>query len=127
MAYVTLELVKQHLRIDEAVTSEDAILSVYIAAAEDFVEKYTGRKLFEFDELPGMIVQAILLEVGTLYAVREGENTGGQTYVSEAICSMLRPYRVLVADETIKFLTGEDGTKYIVSDNAQHLYNQEKS
>ena len=73
MKILTLELIKQHLRIDG--TDEDAVLAQYGESAEDaafeFMERDYDSIIEQFGKVPAAIVSACLLRVGTAYKYRE--------------------------------------------------------
>lgn len=75
MAYVTLELVKRHLIIDESYTDDDAYIEQLIDAAEAVVSKDICDDLKKLEDVQGRIpaplCQCILLMVGNLYNNRE--------------------------------------------------------
>ncbi len=65
-----LDTVKAHLRIEHDL--EDNLLMAYMAAAKDFAETFLGKKLADFDELPGTVLAGLLLHTAMLYEDREG-------------------------------------------------------
>ncbi len=65
-----LETVKLHLRID--VPDHDALLTSLMAGAVDFCETFLGRKLDEFDELPGTVLAGLLLHTSLLFEDSDG-------------------------------------------------------
>ena len=80
---VTLQAIKQDLRIHASVTADDARLSRLISAARRAVEMRTGRKIVgDAPTLTGddlaMACQAISLIVATWYALPEGVSVDGR-------------------------------------------------
>lgn len=84
MKYVTLELAKQHLNVEESYTGEDSYIELLIGVAEAKVAKELCMKLDELatidggEEIPAPLRQAMLLSIGAYYANRE-EVTAIQT------------------------------------------------
>ena len=72
--YITKDLAKHHLQIDEEYLEDDDYLVLLIQAAEDAVSKHLDiplDKLLQNGVLPASIIQAILLLIGNFYANRE--------------------------------------------------------
>ena len=68
--YVTLNLVKKHLNIDDSFTEDDNYITSLIKVAEDAVAKNENialKDMIEGGELPSSIIHSILLLVGNLY------------------------------------------------------------
>jgi hypothetical protein len=63
--------VKSHLRIEHEL--EEALISGYMEAAQDYAETFLGCKLADFETLPGTILAGLLLHTALLYESREGE------------------------------------------------------
>lgn len=104
---IDLDVVKQHCRIDTDFTGDDALLNVYIGAAERHVQKWTRRKLYEtessagYSEDPDSILltedvkAAMLLLIGHWYANRETVVVGDAVAeVPFAVEALLQPYRI---------------------------------
>lgn len=85
-AVITSQEVKNWCRIDS--DADDASISLLIASAQEHAAAYTGRIL---DPLtcPASIKQAIAVFVADLYANREGQTVGTQTFNR-----LLNPYRL---------------------------------
>lgn len=66
-----INTVKSHLRIEH--TLEDALITSYMDAAQDYAETFLGCKLADYETLPGMILAGLLLHTALLYESREGE------------------------------------------------------
>lgn len=72
--YVTLNLVKKHLNIDDSFTEDDNYITSLIKVAEDAVAKNENialKDMIEGGELPPSVIHSILLLVGNLYNNRE--------------------------------------------------------
>jgi uncharacterized phage protein (predicted DNA packaging) len=87
MAIVTLTEIKSHLRIDQS--AEDALLNIYLDAAEDYISVFLNEP--NFPQAPS-IKAACLLIIGDLYENREG---AGEKEIKEnpAVHRLLHPYR----------------------------------
>lgn len=87
MTLATLSEVKSHLRVTHS--DEDALIAVYIDAAEDYIGQYLNNS--NFPNAPS-IKAALLLTVGDLYENREG---AGEKEIVEnpAVIRLLTPYR----------------------------------
>lgn len=66
-----LQTVKNHLRIEHNL--EDALISSYMAAAQDYAETFLGCQLTDYPSLPGTVLAGLLLHTALLYESREGE------------------------------------------------------
>lgn len=77
MKYVTLELAKHHLNVEESYTGEDFYIESLIDVAEAKVAKELCMKLDELatidggEEIPAPLRHAMLLSIGAYYANRE--------------------------------------------------------
>lgn len=74
MGYLSLELAKRHLNIEQAFAADDELIEQYIATAELMVELDIHVELSSLEvdgKLPAPLVQAMLLLVGTYYVARE--------------------------------------------------------
>lgn len=79
--YVSLELAKQHLNIEQSYTGDDTYIEHLIEVAEKTVEKHIDYRLEDYitddgDELPKPLQHAILLFVGDMYMSRESNAYG---------------------------------------------------
>ena len=99
MKIVTLEMAKDHLRIDE-ITHE---LSIYITAAEELAQEFLNRRVYDVsvpeDDPTGivansLITAAILLILGHLYENRETVTDKPLNNVPMGALSLLQPYRI---------------------------------
>lgn len=75
MAYITLELAKKHLNLEDSFKEDDEYILGLIAVSEDTVEMHVNRDLEELAEknggcLPAPILQAMLLYIEHLYQNR---------------------------------------------------------
>ncbi|MGU9759140.1 head-tail connector protein [Serratia marcescens] len=101
-----LKLVKEHCRIDEDFTEEDALLRTYIGAAVRYVETWTRRTLYETSSAPGFecdedalllgddVRAAMLLLVCNWYENREAVSMGETLPMPFAFEALLQPYRI---------------------------------
>ena len=72
--YVTLNLVKKHLNIDDSFTEDDNYITSLIKVAEDAVAKNENialKAMIAGGELHTSVIHSILLLVGNLYNNRE--------------------------------------------------------
>lgn len=67
---VTLDEAKLYLRIDG--DEEDALITSFILTAEEICEDILRFPLSEFEEVPGLVRQAILYCIANMYEKREG-------------------------------------------------------
>lgn len=96
MAIVTREEAKLHLKVDQDV--EDTLIDLYVAAAEEYIEKYINRvipnKNLPTPAVPSAIKAACLLLVGDMYQNREAQIVGTIVADNPAVVRLLYPYRV---------------------------------
>lgn len=102
MALVSLERVKDHLRVFH--TDEDTQIELYRDAAEAIISEYLDREIAEAGQTPeadngievtAAIVAAILLLVGDMYEVREPDaKLQGDAVLPRSVRALLAPYRV---------------------------------
>lgn len=77
--YIPLSDAKRHLNIEPEFQDDDQLIIAYIQMAEDAIEHYLNRDLKEcmrFGQLLPSVKAAILLQIGILYANREGVTFG---------------------------------------------------
>lgn len=95
MAIVSLTEAKMHLKVDQS--SEDDLIALHIAAAEEAIENYIGRtipnKNLSTPNPPKSIKAAALLIISDLYENRDGA-TEIELKQNPAITRLLNPYRV---------------------------------
>lgn len=99
MKYLTLNEIKKHLNIDSAFTDDDTYLQALGTAAEDIICRYIDQPLSYLEDAEGKIPQtlifAMLLWVGTNYAIRESVSSANYTPVPhtlEMLCDLYRNY-----------------------------------
>lgn len=93
MSLVSLELAKQHLRVDHDV--EDELIQAYIDSAEDQVNRYLDREE-PYETYPPAVVGAVLLLVGALYDHREAIIVDSrELHEHPAVLALLGKYRRL--------------------------------
>ena len=97
-----LATVKLHLRVDDS--AEDALIGVYVLAAEEFAMQFLGRTIYATELAQGLdtagivinpaIQAALLLIVGHLYANREDVLAGvSVAQLPNGSQYLLQPYR----------------------------------
>lgn len=98
-----LATVKLHLRVDDS--AEDALIGLYVTAAEEFAMQFLGRTIYATELAQGLdtagivinpaIQAALLLIVGHLYANREDVLAGvSVAQLPNGSQYLLMPYRV---------------------------------
>lgn len=95
MAYVTLEALKQHLRVEY--TADDAYLTTLIDVAEASIGNTLGKPLVNFvtdGQLPAPLVHAIKLLCGDLYNNRESVAFAAPHEVPHSLDYLLQPYKI---------------------------------
>lgn len=96
--YVGLETIKKHLNLESAFEEDDLYLMALEDVAQAAVEKYIDIPLADMSVdgvLPSPIKHAILLLVGTWYAVRESVSSASMQPVPnsfEMLCDLYRNY-----------------------------------
>ena len=89
---ITLDLAKQHMRIDHS--EEDALIMLYIEAACQYVANYIGRSLDDLDPFPSDLKVAILRLVAFYYEVRNVATFGISSQIApQTITQTLDNYR----------------------------------
>lgn len=89
MTGITLELVKQHMRIDHG--DEDALIMLYIEAAEQYVANYIGKPLAP---LPADLKLAILRLAAFYFEVRGIATFGPSSQIApQNVAAILDSYR----------------------------------
>ena len=97
-----LATVKLHLRVDDS--AEDALIGVYVLAAEEFAMQFLGRTIYATELAQGLdtagivinpaIQAALLLIVGHLYANREDVLAGvSVAQLPNGSQYLMQPYR----------------------------------
>lgn len=99
--YLTLTEIKKHLNIDAAFTDDDTYLNALAQASEDVVAKYIDYPLSQLEDgthkLPQALNFAMLLWIGTIYAVRESVSAVNMSTVPhslELLCDLYRDYNI---------------------------------
>lgn len=94
MKYLTLEMIKQHSRIE--FDCEDALLTLYADAAEETVLNILDRSyedlVNEYDQVPRSVVQATLMLVDNSYLNRSPASPQQLYLVPYTIDVLLKPY-----------------------------------
>lgn len=107
-----LPIIKQHCRVEPDIAQDDALLTVYLNAAVEHVQQYTGRTLYEtLAEVPvddedepvmdfalvynDAVRAAMLLMIGHWYVNREAVTGDSVNEVPMGTEALLRPYRIL--------------------------------
>lgn len=106
MAYVTLQEVKHHLRVE--VSEDDTYLEHLIDVAETAIANELGKPLEYFqdgDTLPKPLLQAIMIQCGDLYNNRESVAFATPSEVPRTLTYLLQPYKKYDAGLS----TDEDG------------------
>ncbi|OCP17022.1 MULTISPECIES: head-tail connector protein [unclassified Ensifer] len=99
MTGITPELAKQHMKVDS--TDEDALIELYIEAAEQYVANYVGKPLTDLDPFPADLKLAILRLVAFYYEVRNIATFG--------LTSQLAPHGVAVVLDSYRERWFHDG------------------
>ena len=98
-----LATVKLHLRADDS--AEDALIGLYVTAAEEFAMQFLGRTIYATELAKGLdtagivinpaIQAALLLIVGHLYANREDVLAGvSVAQLPNGSQYLMQPYRI---------------------------------
>ena len=100
MAFVTLSLLKSHVRADDFDT-DDELLEHYAEVATEKVLTDTNRSAsdYEDEDPPLALQQAVLLLAGHYYNQREAVSSGSMSSVPEGYSALIRPWRILVEEE----------------------------
>ena len=92
MTRITPALAKQHMRVDH--DDEDALIMLYIEAAEQFVAHYIGKPLDEIDPFPADLKLAILRLVAFYFEVRNVATFGLSSQIApQTVTQVLDSYR----------------------------------
>ncbi|MFZ7235811.1 head-tail connector protein [Avibacterium gallinarum] len=100
---ISLELIKQHCRIDH--NEEDTLLTQYETAAQSYLESQLGRKLYlnsvPEEESMGLVAnaaikQAMLMTIAHWYEHRESVVVGTITKeIEQGVWRLIQPYRLM--------------------------------
>ncbi len=94
MAAVSLNLFKEHVHADSLI-DEDCLLQMYLDAATQQVLDYIGYTEDEIDVLPSIptpLVQAILLQAGTMYRFRGNVDASNLSALPYSTAAIVKPY-----------------------------------
>lgn len=95
--YTDVELLKQHLNIDFMESGEESYLNTLLDAAEGRIKKEINQPLETFaveDKLDSVLVCAILIFAGNLYANREPVSYGNVKAIPFTLSYLIQPYRL---------------------------------
>lgn len=97
MKYLTLDYIKQHIRIDH--DCEDTMLELYGNAAEETVLNLLGRSyddlLERYSVVPSAVMQATLMLVDVSYQYRSPISPTSVSMVPYTFDLLIKPYMVL--------------------------------
>ena len=103
MKWLTLELIKQQLRIEPDFTDEDELLKKYGNSAEQTVMNITRRTydnfMSEYGQIPDDIVHATLLMVTESYEHHSPVSMQNMSIIPYALDIKLKPYMRLASDD----------------------------
>lgn len=92
MSAVTLELAKQHLKVDG--TAEDELIALYIDAAEQWAGNYIGKPIAGLNPVPADVKLAILRLVSFYFECRNIATFGlSMQLAPQNVASILDSYR----------------------------------
>lgn len=98
MRTLTLQQIKNHLRIELDETFEDEHLSFLGEAAEGITANYIGRSIpwleDDVEVCPAPLIGAMLMIVADLYVNREGAAVGARFERNPAVDRILDQYRL---------------------------------
>ncbi|PIT52423.1 hypothetical protein BHC44_08820 [Snodgrassella alvi] len=102
---ISIEDIRNNCRIDD--DSEDDLLRIYLAAAQETVKQFTGRNWYE-NEVPdtdptGMLYNsavdmAMLLLTANWYKNREAVSAINSAWLPFGVGFLLQPYRIMWGD-----------------------------
>lgn len=101
MDYLDLDTIKKHLNIDSSFTDDDVYITALGEAAEDVVCRFIDQPLSmledESGKIPKPLIFAMLLWVGTVYAIRESVSSSNMVPVPhsfEMLCQLYKNYSI---------------------------------
>ena len=101
MKYLNLEIIKNHLNLDQNFDADDFYLNALYDVAVEAVSKYIDVPLSQLEDengkLPSSVLHAMLLLIGTWYSVRESVSSASMMPVPHAVeflCDLNRDYRI---------------------------------
>jgi len=93
MPTISVELSRQYMNVDHS--ADDDIIRLFIGAADEWFQHYTGVKLVSFDTVPAGIQRAILMLVAHYYENREAFSADRlMRIVPGGVISIAENYRV---------------------------------
>ena len=96
MRYLTLDIIKKQVVIDQDYDDDNLYLEHLGAAAEDYVEQLLNTNLDELvaenGQLPPSILHACLIVVDYLYSTERG-SSGHDNQIPECVDNMIKLYR----------------------------------
>ena len=99
MKYLTLNIIKKQLNVDEQFTDDDLYLEALGDAAEQVVERYIDQPLSDLEDdeenIPKALEAAMLLWIGSAYAIRESVSSTSMNVVPHSfdfLCDLYRNY-----------------------------------
>lgn len=100
MKWLTLQQIKNQLRIEPDFTQEDDMLELYGESAEETILQWCNRTfddiIEKYESVPKPIVHASLLLVGTSYQHREPTTSQNISIVPYGnIDALIKPYMIL--------------------------------
>ncbi|MCZ7907750.1 head-tail connector protein [Agrobacterium leguminum] len=92
MSAVSLDLAKQHMKVDG--NAEDELISLYLDAAETWCGNYLGKPIADLDPVPADVKHAILKLVSFYYEVRSLATFGLSVDMApQGVTAILSSYR----------------------------------
>lgn len=100
MKFLTLELIKQQLRIEPDFTDEDDLLEMYGESAEDVLLEYLNRSYEDvmevYGRIPAPLRHAALMLVDNAYKERSPVSAQNMSLVPYTFDLLIKPYIRLV-------------------------------
>jgi uncharacterized phage protein (predicted DNA packaging) len=92
MTVVSLDLAKQHMKVDG--TAEDELIALYIEAAETWAGNYIGNPIADLDPVPADVKHAVLKLVAYYFEVRSIATYGLSVDMApQGVTAILDSYR----------------------------------
>lgn len=99
MIMVTLEEVKKQCRIDDDITTEDDVLTLYGDSAEETVVCMLNRTIEDlfatYGDIPSPVKHAVLMLAAHSYAHREPASVQNLYTVPYTLDALIKPYMIL--------------------------------
>lgn len=103
MKWLTLQRIKQQLRIEAEFTEEDDLLTMYGESAEEVLLNYLNRSYEDlmgvYGHVPAPLIHASLMLVDTSYQYRSPVSTQSMSLVPYTFDLLVKPYMRLVSNE----------------------------